>query len=247
MENYSDYIIYVDESGDHGLDVIDSSYPIFVLTFCIFHKKHYVGTIVPMVQDLKFRWFGHDAIVLHEREIRKQTPPFKFLQNRSTRDKFLNELTEIIDSINITIISSVIHKHDHKSAYSSPANPYEIAMKFCIERTFMFLKDKKEESALTHCIFERRGVAEDNKLELEFRRICDGANYHGQKITCIDILFVDKKANSSGLQIADLTARPIGQHVMRPDQANRAYSIIERKLRRSPTGKIDGWGLKVFP
>ena len=41
MENYSDYIVYVDESGDHNLEKVDSQYPVFVLSFCIFHKKHY--------------------------------------------------------------------------------------------------------------------------------------------------------------------------------------------------------------
>ena len=28
---YSDYIVYVDESGDHGLKTIDENYPVFVL------------------------------------------------------------------------------------------------------------------------------------------------------------------------------------------------------------------------
>ena len=31
------------------------------------------------------------------------------------------------------------------------------------------------------------------------------------------------------------------------DALNRAYDVIETKLRRSASGKIDGWGLKVFP
>jgi hypothetical protein len=64
--DFSDYIIYADESGDHGMDRIDPQYPIFVLTFCIFKKADYVSVVVPMMQELKFRWFGHDAIVLHE-------------------------------------------------------------------------------------------------------------------------------------------------------------------------------------
>lgn len=35
---FSDYIVYVDESGDHSLDSINSEYPLFVLSFCIFRK-----------------------------------------------------------------------------------------------------------------------------------------------------------------------------------------------------------------
>lgn len=57
----------------------------------------------------------------------------------------------------------------------------------------------------------------------------------------------DKKTISTGLQIADLIARPIGLRILRPDQPNRAYDIIAKKLRRSPSGGVEGWGLKVFP
>jgi len=39
MPNFSDYIIYVDESGDHGLERIDPEFPIFVLAFCIIRKS----------------------------------------------------------------------------------------------------------------------------------------------------------------------------------------------------------------
>lgn len=40
MKSFSDYIVFVDESGDHGLVSIDPEYPIFVLGFCIFNKSH---------------------------------------------------------------------------------------------------------------------------------------------------------------------------------------------------------------
>jgi hypothetical protein len=36
---FSDYLVFVDESGDHGLDVIDAGYPVFVLAFCIVRKE----------------------------------------------------------------------------------------------------------------------------------------------------------------------------------------------------------------
>ncbi|KQV02211.1 hypothetical protein ASC55_07915 [Microbacterium sp. Root322] len=51
----------------------------------------------------------------------------------------------------------------------------------------------------------------------------------------------------SGLQIADMTARPIGLHVMRPEQPNRAWDLISTKLVRSSKGHIEGYGLKVYP
>ena len=38
---FSDYVVYVDESGDHSLASIDPDYPVFVLALCVFHKRHY--------------------------------------------------------------------------------------------------------------------------------------------------------------------------------------------------------------
>ena len=62
-----------------------------------------------------------------------------------------------------------------------------------------------------------------------------------------ELVFASKWINSAGLQLADLTARPIALSCLRPDQPNRAFDIIEPKIRRDPDGKTDGWGLKNFP
>jgi len=58
---------------------------------------------------------------------------------------------------------------------------------------------------------------------------------------------IPKSSNSVGLQLADLMARPVGLHHIRPDQPNRAFDVVQQKFRRSPTGRIEGWGLKVLP
>jgi len=72
-DQFSRYIVYVDESGNHNLQSIDPQYPIFVLAFCVFHKRHYSEVIVPTLEKFKFNHFGHDQIVLHENEIRRRT------------------------------------------------------------------------------------------------------------------------------------------------------------------------------
>ncbi len=56
-----------------------------------------------------------------------------------------------------------------------------------------------------------------------------------------------KTANSSGLQLADLIARPIGMKTLRPTQTNQSYEIIKNKFLQKPEGNINGWGLKLFP
>jgi hypothetical protein len=81
---------------------------------------------------------------------------------------------------------------------------------------------------------------------LAFRRICDSANALGKHMP-FELVMIPKTANSAGLQLADLVARPVGIKVLRPQQPNRAYDIVATKFRRSLTGEIKGWGLKVFP
>ena len=70
---HSDYVVYVDESGDHSLISIDEGYPVFVLSFCIFQKTYYSHGITPALRMLKFTTFGHDMVILHEQDIRKKT------------------------------------------------------------------------------------------------------------------------------------------------------------------------------
>lgn len=246
LMTYSDYVIYVDESGDHSLNSVDRDYPVFVLDFCIFRKDHYANVVAPRVQAFKFDHFGHDIVVLHEHEIRKQKPPFVFLKSRDKRDAFMDGLNRLIQETDFTIIASAIHKERLNRRYVEPGNPYEMALTFCMERAHAFLRDCGQHERTTHIVVERRGKREDDDLELAFRRICDGANDVGE-MSGFEIVFADKKTNSAGLQLADLTARPIGRHVLDPAQPNRAWNIIEPKLRRSQTGMVKGWGLKIFP
>ncbi len=248
--DFSDYIVYVDESGDHSLQSIDEQYPVFVLSFCIFHKKHYTSDVVSSLQHFKFKHFGHDYIILHEHDIRKEKSVFRF-KDRDTKNSFMSELGDIIQKSNFIVISCVIDKNKLKSRYSSPDNPYHIALGFCLERLYNFLNEKNQEIKRTHIIVENRGKKEDNELELEFRRICARNNFH--KIDYpFDVVFVDKKSNSTGLQLADLTARPIGLNVIRPDQNNKAFNILKEKLyckggRKNCGNNFIGFGLKIFP
>ena len=85
---YSDYIVYVDESGDHSLVKINPDYPIFVLVFCVFKKAAYIEKTVPHLQQFKFNHFGHDIVVLHEHEIRKEKVPFNIFKSKAERLAF---------------------------------------------------------------------------------------------------------------------------------------------------------------
>lgn len=247
---FSNFIVYVDESGDHGMATLDPNYPVFVLAFCMFYKGHYSDKVVQALHKLKFNHFGHDLVVLHEHEIRKEKGAFKF-QSRAHREHFQDELGGLIEASNFILISCVIDKVKLRARSEVPPNPYHVALGFCLETLYELLQEKRQDDALTHVVVECRGKKEDDELELEFRRICDGANRLSRRLP-FNVVFADKKVDSPSLQLADLVARPIGLHVLRPAQPNRAFDVLTRKFYcsggRSQVGSgFDGWGLKVFP
>ncbi len=242
-ENFSDYIIYVDESGDHSLTTINPRYPIFVLAFCIFNKKNYSQNAIKKLKEVKFQYFGHDMVILHEHEIRNNRGFFKKFSNKEKKEKFIDDLTKIIEEEDFTIIATAIKKED---LFSKNNNPYHIALKYCMERAYKFLEEKDEHNKITHIVVEQRGLKEDKDLELEFRRVCDGNNYGNIKMN-FDIVMSNKLCNSAGLQLADLVARPIGIKTLKPEKENRAFEIIKSKFHKNRFDNFDGVGFKIFP
>ena len=211
------------------------------MAFCLFEKSDYIDDIVPNFQQFKFDHFGHDQIILHERDIRKQNKPFEFLTDRPGRLAFMQEIGDLIEQSQMTVISTVIKKRELAQQYRNPYNPYDLALRFCMEQAFSFLRRKRSTRHTAHIVVERRGKDEDYTLKDTFGDV-------NQKLNDLfAIEFASKKANSTGLQIADLIAAPIGRHVLNPDQGNRAWDIIEPKLDKDRNNNVHGWGLKIFP
>ena len=242
---YGDYIVYVDESGDHSLTFIDEGYPVFVLSFCIFRKENYAKVVTPALRMLKFSTFGHDMVILHERDIRKKLNIFKML-GKEQREAFLEAINILISETDFTIIATVIDKYKIKKQNSKAMHIYHLAMQLGLEKLYTFLQNHGQENLLTHVIFEARGRSEDLALELEFRRVCAGDNCLQQTFP-FDIVISDKKTNSEGLQFADMAARPVGLSTFRPNQSNRAIKILEKKFHKNTDGVALGHGLHLYP
>lgn len=240
---FSDHIVFADESGDHGLVSIDPEFPVFALVFCVFEKTRYTDEVEPAFRRLKLKWFGHDAVILHERDIRKQTPPFGFLRGaEETRDRFMADLNEIMRAARFHAYVAVIDKVKLKLRYEQPHNPYDLAMLFCLEKLCNRLVVDGQRGRLTHVLFEARGRGEDAQLELEFRRFTSNQRRFGWRSvdftrTPLEAVFVPKAANLAGHQLTDLIARPLALRALRPDQPNRAADLI--------AGRV--WDLKTFP
>ena len=246
MAEASNYIVFADESGDHGLARINPDYPVFVLSCCIFRKDEYIARACPALQRFKMRWWPHDAVILHSAQIKRRKPPFGFLQEKDRRERFMTDLTRTLDEMPFVLIAGVIHKERLKQRYPTPDNPYALALKFCMGRVHSYLRDHDEPESELHFLVERRGKLEDADLKRVFQGVCDGDSHWG-RMPGLSIELVDKKANLPGLQVADLVSTPIGRYAHRPEQPNRAFGMIRKKFLCSPAGQHRGWGFEVYP
>lgn len=241
----SRFIAFFDECGDHSLTKINPELPVFALCTVV-EREAYARDIVPQIAAFKLRYFAHEGINLHSRDIRKAEGPFSILQNGSVRARFLDDLSAMMGRLPFTLFTTVIHKHAHKARYGDGArNPYDVALEYSFERILHFM-ESHEEMALP-VIAEARGKNEDNELRASFHRLMTEGTYYNRaerfrKLIC-PISFRRKQDNIAGVQLADLCAHPVARKTLKPDAENRAYAVIEPKFYRS--GNV--FGLKEFP
>ncbi len=232
MSEFSDFIVFVDESGSPTLSPIDPNHPVFVLVFCIVKKSVYCDFIQPAIKRLKFDFFGHDMTVLHSADIRKRRGEFNILMNENKRKAFLEKLDAIIIASDIDIIASVIDKKAFVDDGNGHYDPYYTAMNLCLLQLDSFLQNNSQDGKLTHIIAESRGKTEDKGLMAAFENLMKEYPkiVSGFGTSKFELKFAEKKINSAGLQLADLCGHPIGRNAIDPTQANHAYDIVKRKI-----------------
>jgi len=114
-------ILFLDESGDHNLAVIDPSYPLFVLGGVIIDKEYAEGELTDLVNEFKSKIFGTADIVLHTADITRNRNGFEKLINRTFRERFYRELNVLIDQLKFTVVACAIRKDAHLSRYGVAA------------------------------------------------------------------------------------------------------------------------------
>ncbi|WP_202984278.1 hypothetical protein [Snodgrassella sp. ESL0253] len=92
---------------------------------------------MPLIQALKFKFFGHDMVILHEKEIRKHEYPFDF-NSKALSDEFLNDLNKVMCETNFILISTIIDKRKGKCE----DNLYNAAMEVCLVNLYNFMREK---------------------------------------------------------------------------------------------------------
>lgn len=243
----TEYHAFIDETGDHSLEIIDKDFPIFVLVVVVVPFEDYLNKIILPINELKLKYFKHEGVILHSRDIRKAQGDFGFLTDQEKKTKFIGDLNVLMTNLEYTVFSTVIKKENLKEKYGAYAqNPYDLSLKFCLERMSDFY-DKHNIGEITF-IAESRGKNEDNELKDTFYKICvlgtefiPADLFHGTENR---LIFVDKKRNVCGIQLSDLIGYPIGRKILNPEKQNIPFDIVSEKFYKGP-GMIHG--LKVFP
>jgi hypothetical protein len=242
----SEYIAFLDECGDHTLELVDRDFPVFLLATVVMKRADYVEQVIPAITRLKLRYWVHEGVNLHSRDIRKAKGPFGFLQVKELREQFLGELSALMQELPYILFISAVRKDHHKAKYgSNAANPYDLALEFTLERLIHFI----EGNGLKELPFvaEARGKKEDETLERCFYRMMsegtDSISGDRFKSLKCPLVFRRKFDNIAGIQLADLCAHPCARHILQPRQNNQAFDVVRPKIYRN--GKVSGW--KVFP
>jgi len=242
------YYLFMDESGDHGLTILNPDFPVFLLCGILMTEDEY-SSFSSEIDQLKLSIWKGKQVILHSRDIRKCEKEFQVLFDLEIKKTFYSQLNRIISSGNYSVIASAIQKDVYIKKYGRLSNDvYELALSFIIERSIFYLDDIIDENKQLEIIIEKRGKKEDKRLEEHFQRLLARGTYyvkpHRFNNYRIMISFNAKKDNINGLQLADLIAYPIARYVMEPDRSNPSFDIFENKIY-SKRGKRHG--LKIFP
>ncbi|MGD0985089.1 MAG: DUF3800 domain-containing protein [Acidimicrobiales bacterium] len=243
--------IFLDECGQHALGASDP-FPVFVLAATIIRDVDFA------VVDAKWKRWKHDELgsdaVVHEPDVRNGYPPFRGVAGQAAAEK----LPEILSELDFVALAIVVHRADYVADFgtgpldaSLPAHAYMMALDFLMERAVLALDDHFG-GAKALLVAESRGPKENALLQHEFSRLhLEGTSYISaawfRQQLRPGIQFQSKTDNSTGLQLSDLLARPVGEKVAAPDQDPVRWAVFRDKLCAGQETKNSILGLKIVP
>lgn len=243
-----EFVVFLDETGDHSLQHIDKEYPVFALGALYCRYEDYINIINTSFDNLKYKFFGKRHILLHSTDIRGRRKDFNILLNADTRNQFVEQLNHSMMESPFHFSICLIDKLQHSEQYTDPDNPYDLTLSFIMERSFFLIK-KKHPDAKCRFIAESRNPNENAKLLKSFENFKDtGTGFISseelQFITKLD--FVKKDENETGHQIVDLCLYPLARTYI-TGVCHPSLPAFYSKIYKSSSGSPIGYGIKTFP
>jgi len=248
--------VFLDECGSHNLGAKEG-FDAFVLSAVIVDDHNY-----PKLDEQWKQWkvvnLGASDKLVHEPDVRKGNGPFYFDGDRVQQSLVRRSLGEIIGNLDFGAMACVIHRPDYLEEIgvggvddSLPTHLYLMTLDFLTERLVMALESHFG-GARARLVAEARGPREDALLQYEHARLqLDGTSYvsdswiRQQLAPGID--FKTKRDNCTGLELADLLARPCGEKVLCPSSTPDRWPEFRNKLCLGQETAHSILGLKCFP
>jgi len=157
-------ILFLDESGDHSLSIIDPQFSVFVLCGVIMDEEYHRNIATERLDAFKMRLLGNREIILHTADFTRNKSGFEAMSNHEFRTDFFNALQDVIRGLEFRIVACVIKKEHHLQKYGLNAlDPYLLSLSVVVER-FIF----ECGSAGGTIVAEARNPTLNNALDLAF-------------------------------------------------------------------------------
>lgn len=261
------YRLYIDEVGNHDLRPdLDENERFLSLFGVATTNREMMDVIQPDVRKIKQDFFVEDPdepIIFHRKDITRFRGPFKSLYaDHDKRMRFGNAMLQGYAKWDFIAFLVTIDKSAHFSTYSVWRHePYHYCLMTMLERYVLFLHYTGNRG---DAMIESRGTKPDQRLQKSYRRLFKTGSNHipasrmQDCLTSSEIKIRAKKADITGLQLADLMAHAahydhLAEHKF-VERHTSEYSVqIARILnndkfhRNGKTGVVTGYGKKLLP
>jgi len=259
------YRLYLDESGDHVFrETTETAHRFLCLLGCWFQNPDYLKFHQAMESFKERHFHAHpdNPVILHREDILNARRVFKTLQDETKRAEFDTDLLNMIEAAEFRVVAVVIDKAALRSAYGeSAAHPYHLGLGFLLQRFAGYLN---RINRVGDMMAEARGGQEDLLLEESYSRVYEhgiwgvtSAGFFQSALSSRKLKLRGKKANISGLQLADLLGHPTKMWTLRhygliseepAPYAKRLMKIVEQKFNRQLfNNKLEGYGIVLYP
>lgn len=241
--------VFVDECGTHTIGSSEDFRAFVLAAVIIPMSKH--DAMEEEWRQWKARILGSPRWRIHEPDVRNRKGVFS---KAFVRESLRQELAKL----DFQAVVCVMNRSEYRSRVgekawdeSLPRNPYLMTFDFLMERTVMALETCFG-GAKARVIAEARGAKEDAHLQYEYTRLMlDGTSYVSpawfRQQLAPGIEFRTKEENVTGLQLADLIARPCGEKCLNPESVPPFWPECRGKLCQGQQTAHSPIGLKVFP
>lgn len=251
-----EYYLFLDECGNHVPGYVDPKFPVFCLSGVIVSKRDYEAFDV-VWKAWKTRYLGAPDRLTHEPDVRTRSGKF-YRADPHAQEELLLALESVLRDLDFRIIAAVVDLEAFEALYPDsvvdeflPQSSYLMCIDFVLERFVHFLQHEGQDGKGL-VVAESRGLKEDAIVHAEFIRLhLQGTQFVSQsdfrRHLRPHIEFFRKRRNVSGLEVADLTARPLAEVVLSPDGDPVRWNVFRDKLYDGGNDEPHKYGLKVYP